>query len=384
MIDEHSHWMDQALALAELGRGWTSPNPVVGAVVVKAGVAAGRGWHREFGGPHAEVFALREAGAAARGASLYCTLEPCNHFGKTPPCAKAIIEAGIKTVILGARDPHPEASGGAASLRAAGIEVIEHIREQECRGSNAPFFKFTATGLPFVALKWAMSLDGKISANSGDSKWISGERSRAFVHRLRARADAVAVGRGTVQADDPALIVRVKKLFAPGEKPHPEFHIKQPARVIFDSRAATGLSGNLWQAQPAGPLIFVAAKSESNEARVKTLREKGASVLETPADASGRPSIEAALRELARRGMTSVLVEGGAELLGAFLDAKMADRVHVFIAPKIVGGIQSKSAVAGRGAERMSDALNLKSDALIVRRFDGDVLIEGALSDWAL
>ena len=384
MTDSHPHWMDQALALAELGRGWTSPNPIVGAIVVKDGVAVGRGWHREFGGPHAEVFALKEAGAAARGARLYCTLEPCSHFGKTPPCTLAVIDAGIKTVILGARDPHPQAAGGAASLRAAGLEVIENIRADECRRSNAPFFKFTATGLPFVALKWAMSLDGKISANSGDSKWISGERSRAYVHQLRAGADAVAVGSGTVKADDPALSVRPEKLFMSDEHLSMQFRIKQPARIIFDTHAATALNGNLWRAQPAGTLIFVTAASENSRERVKALRDNGAVVLEMPVGSSGRPAIEAVLRELARHGMTSVLVEGGAELLGSFLDAKMADRVHVFIAPKIVGGLQSKSAVAGRGTERMSDALILKPNALKVRRFDEDVLIEGALSDWAL
>ena len=229
-----------------------------------------------------------------------------------------------------------------------------------------------------------MSLDGKISANSGDSKWISGERSRAYVHHLRAGADAVAVGSGTVKADDPALSVRPEKLFMSDEHLSMQFRIKQPARIIFDTHATTALNGNLWRAQPAGTLIFVTAASENSRDRVKALRDNGAVVLEMPVGSSGRPAIDAVLRELARHGMTSVLVEGGAELLGSFLDAKMADRVHVFIAPKIVGGLQSKSAVAGRGTERMSDALNLKPNALKVRRFDEDVLIEGALSDWAI
>src|SRR4051812_9970720 len=190
----HEAFLDEALALAARGLGWVSPNPMVGALVVKNGKVIGRGWHKQFGGPHAEIFALQEAGIEARGATLYCTLEPCNHTGKTPPCVQAVLRAGIAEVVLGARDPNPVAAGGADALREAGVKVITDVRVNECRALNAAFFKHTATGLPLVSLKWAMTADGKIATASGDSKWISGEAAREYAHRLRAEHDAVLVG----------------------------------------------------------------------------------------------------------------------------------------------------------------------------------------------
>ena len=372
MADSHEKWMDEALALAARGTGWVSPNPMVGAVVVKNGIAVGRGWHEKFGGPHAEVHALLQAGSDARGAILYCTLEPCNHTGKTPPCTQAVIAAGIATVVLGARDPNPVASGGIAALRAAGIVVIEGVRELECRWSNAAFFKFVQTGLPLVALKWAMSLDGRIAAASGDSKWITCEASREHAHLLRSRYDAVAVGIGTVLADNPSLNVRVK-----------DATVRHPRRVIFDTHARTPTLSRLFQVPPGGAMIMTNLRANADaRKRMSALRDAGADVIEVDVDASGSVSIGAALSEFGKRGVLSVMVEGGARLLGAFADAKCADRVHAFVAPKIIGGEKSLSAISGHGVLRVADALKFIDGSMTTRQIGEDVLIEGALSEW--
>ena len=227
--------MREALELAERGRGHTSPNPVVGALVVKAGRVLGRGWHERFGGPHAEVVALRRAGRRAAGATLYLTFEPCAHLGKTPPCVDAIRAARVDQVVLGAGDPNPLAGGGARVLRAAGVKVVRGVLEAACRLQNAPFFKYVRTGLPLVSVKWAMSADGKIATARGESRWISGEAARAFAHRLRAAHDAVLVGVGTVLADAPLLTAR----------PAAGGNGWQPRRVILDSQARTPLDLSL-------------------------------------------------------------------------------------------------------------------------------------------
>lgn len=372
MADAHEKWMDEALALAVRGAGWVSPNPMVGAVVVKNGVAVGRGWHEKFGGPHAEVHALLQAGSDARGATLYCTLEPCNHTGKTPPCTQAVVAAGIATVVLGARDPNPVASGGIAVLRAAGIDVIEGIRELECRRINTAFLKFTQTHTPLVALKWAMSLDGRIATSSGDSKWITCESSRAHAHLLRSRYDAVAVGIGTVLADNPSLNVRIENAT-----------IRHPRRVIFDTHARTPASSRLIQVPPGGAMIVASFRADADaRERMSALRDAGADVIEVDEDAGGSVSINAALSELGKRGVLSVMVEGGARLLGAFVDSKLADRVHAFVAPKIIGGEKSLSAISGHGVLRVADALKFIDGSMTSRPIGEDVLIEGALSEW--
>lgn len=376
-MDAHEKWMDHALALAERGRGWVSPNPVVGAVVVRDDAAVGQGWHREFGGPHAEVLALREAGDRARGATLYCTLEPCNHSGKTPPCTRAVIESGIARVVLGARDPNPAAAGGVEALRAAGIEIIEGVRERECRRINAPFFKFMATGLPLVTLKWAMSLDGRIATRSGDSKWISGDPARAIVHRMRARHDAVLAGVGTVMVDDPSLNARL-------EDPAAAAAARQPRRVVLDPSARMRLDGMIWTAAPAGPLLVAVVRPEDAEttARIGALRAKGAEIVEATRDEAFNVSAAEVLRELGKRGVLSVLVEGGAHTHGQFIDARLADRVCAFVAPAIVGGKEARSAVNGLGAESMADAWKLIPGSAQMQAVGDDFLIEGALSEW--
>jgi len=358
--------------LARLGRGWTSPNPVVGAVIVKAEKIVGHGWHKEFGGPHAESMALQAAGEAARGATLYCTLEPCNHTGKTPPCAPAVIQAGITRVVLGAPDPNPVAAGGLAALRSAGIDVSTGVCEDECRRLNAPFFKHVATGLPLVSVKWAMSADGKIATAQRDSKWITGTAARALAQRLRAQHDAVLVGIGTVLADAPRLNCRVPGVPNAGKGP------KQPRRVILDACARTPLEAPLWTAPDAGPVI-VACGSAAPAEGVAALRAKGADIIQCQAE-QGRLPLKEVLAALAERGVLSVLIEGGGEVLGSVLDAGLADMGYVFIAPKIIGGREGIPAVGGTGAARVAEAQTFR-DAK-VRVLGKDVFISGVLSAW--
>ena len=365
----HDHCMDDAIGLATKGRAWVSPNPMVGAVVVNNGAIVGRGWHKEFGGPHAEVFALQDAGENARGGTLYCTLEPCNHTGKTPPCTQAVIRAGISRVVLGARDPNPLASGGVDILRAAGIEVVTGIRDEACRQLNAAFFKFHATKLPFISLKWAMTADGKIATASGDSKWISGEASRAFSHRLRASHDAVLVGINTLLADSARLTARI---------PDAQAAVHQPRRVILDSQARTPLDAPLFKESDGGPVVIV-VKSSAPAERVNALIAAGATILRIDSS-EARVPVREALAELAKIGVLSVLVEGGSSILGSVLDARLADRAYIFIAPRLIGGEDARSAVGGMGAARISDGVELRAPSM--RMLEKDVLLSGGLSDW--
>jgi len=373
---DHEHYIDEALLLAARGRGWVSPNPVVGALVVRDGKIVGRGWHKKFGGPHAEVFALQEAGEAARGATLYCTLEPCNHTGKTPPCSQAVIAAGIKCVVLGASDSNPAADGGIEAMRAAGIEVIDGIRGDACRRINAPFFKYLATGLPLVNLKWAMTLDGKIASASGDSKWITSDAAREEAQLLRAAHDAVLVGIGTMLADQPRLNCRVTKDGA---------EVHQPRRIILDNQARTPLDGPFWSAEPAGA-VTVVCKANAPLARVGALQNRGAHVLRI-ADAfddvdegEKEPELQGVLRGLGDMGIRSILVEGGSRVLGSFVDEHFCDGAFAFIAPRILGGAASLAAVGGGGESTMAETLNLRRAAM--RQVGPDYLLSGVLSEW--
>lgn len=372
-MSDHSKYMEDALVQAARGLGQVSPNPMVGAVVVRNGRLSGRGFHQQYGGPHAEVFALKDAGEKARGGTLYCTLEPCNHHGKTPPCTQAVIDAGIAHVVLGARDPNPRAAGGIERLRAAGIEVTTGILEEKCTALNAPFFKTVNEGLPYVTLKWAMTLDGKIATANGDSKWITGEAARDHAHCLRACHDAVLAGIGTVLADNPRLDVRAK-----GTEPG-RF---QPRRVILDSKARTPLNATLWDIPGAGPVtIFVT--SEAPASRVEALRNRGAAVLSCLAN-DGRIDLREMLQALSGLGVNSVYVEGGSAVLGAFVDAKLFDAVRIFVAPKIAGGLKSLSALGGNGVDSMVKALQI-NNLRLVQSFGGDLLLAGeAGPKWAL
>ncbi|QDU19242.1 bifunctional diaminohydroxyphosphoribosylaminopyrimidine deaminase/5-amino-6-(5-phosphoribosylamino)uracil reductase RibD [Urbifossiella limnaea] len=337
--------MRHALALAARGRGAVEPNPMVGAVVLDAaGAVVGEGWHQRFGGPHAEVHALAAAGERARGGTLVVTLEPCCHQGKTPPCTDAVLAAGVARVVAAMADPFPRvAGGGLARLRDAGVVVEVGVSEAEARRLNAAYLKLLATGRPWVHLKWAMSLDGKTATRAGDSQWISGPESRQRVHELRGVVDAIVVGRGTVEADDPALTAR-----PPGPR--------APTRVVLTAAGRLPDRCRLRDTARAVPvLVFTAA---GNEGRIAGWAEEGAEVVALPAGEGGL-SVDAVLAELGRRRMTHVLVEGGAAVHGAFLDAGAADELHVFVAPLLIGGAAAPGATGGRGVEKLVAALRL-------------------------
>jgi diaminohydroxyphosphoribosylaminopyrimidine deaminase/5-amino-6-(5-phosphoribosylamino)uracil reductase len=356
-------WMRRALELAEHGRGWVEPNPLVGAVVVQAGRVVGEGWHRRYGEAHAEVNALDAAGPAARGATLYVTLEPCCHHGKTPPCTDAVLRAGIGRVVAALADPFPQVAGrGAALLRASGLTVEVGLGEAEVRRQNAPYLKLLATGRPYVHAKWAMTLDGKLATRTGDSKWISNESSRRRVHALRGRMDAIVAGIGTVLADDPLLTAR-----PPGPR--------TPLRVVLDSRGRLPLTSRLVRTVNEAPVLVVTAGPLA-PGREEELWAAGCQVLAVPAE-GGRLALGPLLDELGRRRQTNVLVEGGSEVHGSFLDAGAVDEVHVFIAPRLAGGTAARTSLGGHGAGRIADAVAL--DRWETESIDGDLYVHGWL-----
>lgn len=354
-----------ALELAERGRGFVEPNPLVGAVVVRGDRLISQGWHQRFGEAHAEVHALAAAGEVARGSTLYVTLEPCCHFGKTPPCTRAVIAAGVRRVVAALCDPFPKVAGqGAEELRHAGIEVEFGVCEQAARRINAPYLKLLQTGRPYVHAKWAMTLDGKIAARGGDSKWISSEASRRRVHELRGRMDAIIVGVGTVLSDDPLLTAR-----PPGPR--------TACRVVLDSSGRMTAEAKLVQTAKAVPTLIVAGPDYPVERRQQVL-DAHCDIVQLAGDASGRPKVESLLNELGRRRMTNVLVEGGAEVLGSFFDAGAMDEVHVFVAPCVAGGAAAKSPVGGAGVERIAAALRLGD--VVIDNIEGDVYLHGRIS----
>jgi diaminohydroxyphosphoribosylaminopyrimidine deaminase/5-amino-6-(5-phosphoribosylamino)uracil reductase len=363
--------MARALALAERGRGRVEPNPVVGAVIVRDGEIVGEGWHARFGGPHAEVEALAAAGPRARGATLYCTLEPCAHQGKTPPCVDAIVRAGVRRVVAAIRDPHALAAGGAEKLRAAGIEVAFGPGALEARRQNAPFLKRVRRGLPFVTLKWAMTLDGKIASVGGDARWISSEAARAEVHAMRDRADAVLVGIGTALADDPELTTRL-----------PQAGGRDALRVVVDARARLPLDSKLVRSARTGAKVIVAVTAAAPPDRVAALRAAGAEVL-VCGDGSAGVDLAALLRGLASREdrpVTNLIGEGGGRVNAALLEAGLVDRVVVFIAPKILGGATAPTPVEGAGRSRVEDAIRF-AGRLEVRSAGPDAMLVADLHD---
>jgi len=344
-------YMMQAIALARPWLGRTSPNPPVGAVLVDAtGRVISTGVHRRAGTPHAEVEALSAAGDAARGATLYVTLEPCNHTGRTGPCTAAILEAGVSQVVFGAHDPNPNvAGGGARFLQERGVDVSQESESEA--GQLIRFFSHQSrTGRPWVTTKTAMSLDGRTATRTGASKWISGPGARMHAHRFRAEVDAILVGVGTVLADDPALTARSPNAV------HETLPVREPLRIVLDSTcrmppvAAVARRGTL-----------VATTARAAAANCRQLEETGCEVLVLPTsvDGTGRVDVVALLEELGRRGVLSVLVEGGAEVHGTFFDSRLVQEVHAYVAPMIIGGAAAPGAVAGRGAERIRDAFAL-------------------------
>lgn len=351
--------MQRALALARRGVGKTAPNPAVGCVIVRDGAIVGRGWHKKAGTPHAEVHALNDAGALAAGADVYVTLEPCAHYGKTPPCAKALVEAGVARVFVGMVDPNPLVAGkGIEILRQAGIAVEVGFHEEACSELNRPFIKWIRTRLPYVILKSALTLDGKSATVGGDSKWVTGDRARREVHRLRGRVDAIMVGVGTVLKDDPLLNCRV-----PGGK--------DPLRVVVDSTLRIPLHAALFGLDSsAGTLVATCCDDRS---RIEAVTARGAEVL-CCKEQGGQVDLADLFAKLGERGVQSVLLEGGSHLAGAALRAGLVDRCMIFLAPKFVGGA-GMGLFAGEGAALMADAIQLEE--MTVKRVGVDLLVEG-------
>lgn len=349
-------YLTRALELAERGRSHVEPNPLVGAVVVRDGRIVGEGWHEKYGQAHAEVNALNRAGKEALGATLYVTLEPCCHHGKTPPCTDAILRAGIRRVVASMLDPFPQVGGkGIAILREAGVEVeVAHeLGGPAAHRLNAPYL-MRLRGRPWIHAKWAMTLDGKIASFTGSSKWITSEASRAKVHELRGRVDGIIIGRGTLVADDPLLTARLvgprvatRIVLTSGKQPLPNdcklLRTLEEAPVLVFTQGMDGANGQQW-------------------------RQRGAEIV-------AAPSVGEVLAELHRRGMTNVLVEGGAGVLGSFFDARLIDEVHAFVAPKLIGGYAGLSPIGGRGIESMANAVQLAG--LSMERLGDDLYMHG-------
>ncbi len=357
--------MAEALRLAARGRDRVSPNPMVGAVVTRGGRVVGKGYHRIFGGPHAEVEALGDAGRRARGGDLYVTLEPCAHHGKTPPCTDAILRSGVARVIYAVGDPNPRTRGrGPAILRKAGVAVVRGLLAGEARELNLPYFHWRSTSRPWVILKWAMTLDGKIATRSGESRWITGAPAREHAHGLRRRADAVLAGTETILRDDPCLLPRPARGRA-------------PARIILDRRGRLPWSLAVLSPRPPseGRRIYVTSPRVP-EGRRSEARRRGLEVLEVP-EVQGRLSLSALLDALGRAGIGQLLVEGGGRLIGDFLAGRLAQEAAVFVAPVIFGGEGAPGPAGGRGIARIADALHLRAPR--VRLLGRDVLIQGRL-----
>ncbi|MBI4335013.1 MAG: bifunctional diaminohydroxyphosphoribosylaminopyrimidine deaminase/5-amino-6-(5-phosphoribosylamino)uracil reductase RibD [Chloroflexi bacterium] len=359
--------MERAISLAGLALGSTSPNPAVGAVVVKDGQIVGEGYTQPPGMPHAEIVALQQAGEASRGAELYVTLEPCSHYGRTPPCTMAIIEAGIAAVHMATLDPNPVVhSKGRSRLEQAGIRTYTGYMEKEALELNEPYFKYITTGIPFVTAKFAMSLDGKLATRSGHSRWISCEESRRFVHMLRYRTDAIMVGVNTILLDNPHLTARIS-----GDGGTVS---KKPVRVVVDSNGRTPLDAQIFQEHGT---TCLAVSENLDPEKASAFVRQGASLIRAPAFA-GFLDLRAVLVELGKREVTSVLVEGGGTLLGSFFDHGLVDKVVAFIAPIIVGGKAQGSVIGGVGVDTVQQAKHLQK--VKITMFGDDVLITGYLN----
>jgi diaminohydroxyphosphoribosylaminopyrimidine deaminase/5-amino-6-(5-phosphoribosylamino)uracil reductase len=357
-------YMVQALSLAKLALGQASPNPAVGAVVVKNDVLVGQGYTQPPGSAHAEIVALKQAGEDARGAALYVTLEPCCHFGRTPPCTQAIIAAGISEVHFAMIDPNPVVSGkGRGELEKVGIKVLAGEHEAEARKINEAYIKFITAAIPFVTAKFAVSLDGKLATRYGDSKWITGEQARKYVHGLRYISDAIMVGVNTVLADNPQLTARFGGTGGMARK--------QPLRVIVDSKGRTPVTARIFY-EP-GKTLLALGKHTGQEKRAAYTRV-GAELVELPS-AEGLVDLEKLLKALGERGIISILVEGGETLLGSLFDRSLVDKVIAFIAPIIIGGKDAKTPVGGRGVDRVIESLKLEQ--VSVEKLGDDVMVSG-------
>jgi diaminohydroxyphosphoribosylaminopyrimidine deaminase/5-amino-6-(5-phosphoribosylamino)uracil reductase len=358
-------YMEQALSLARLALGQASPNPAVGAVVVKKGTVVGQGYTQPPGSHHAEVLALKQAGKEAKGSVMYVTLEPCCHYGRTPPCSRAITSAGISEVHMAMLDPNPIVLGrGKDELEKEGVKTYLGEHEEQAREINEAYTKFITTGIPFITAKFAISLDGKIATRKGDSRWISSSESRKYVHNLRYIADAIMVGVNTVLADDPQLTTRCCGGRGGTAR-------KQPLRVIVDGEGRTPLTARLFK-EPGETLLVLGRKATPEEKTAFT--KAGAEIVELPA-AKGMVDPEKLLEALGERNITSILVEGGGILFGSLFDQGLVDKVVAFIAPIIIGGAEARTAVAGSGVDRVADSLRL--ERVKVERFGDDLAVSG-------
>lgn len=359
-MNTDKRYMALAIKLAKKAEGRTSPNPLVGAVIVKGGRIIGKGYHKKCGLPHAEVYAIKAAGAKARGSTLYVTLEPCDHHGRTPPCTDAIIKSGIKRVVMAMKDPNPITDGrGIKKLKKHGIKTEAGILENEAKAINKPFIKFITKKLPYVRVKIAESIDGKIATKSGDSKWITGEESRRYVHGLRGRVDAVMVGSGTVLKDDPMLSCRI-----PGAK--------QPLRVIVDSSLRTPFTSKLFSTSGSHSVLIATTKKASFK-KAEIYARSGISLLFCKLK-NNRVDLKDLLKKLSWLGITDLLVEGGGELAAGLVEDRLVDQFMFFISPKIIGGRDAKTSVEGIGVDRVADAVKLKN--ISIRMFADDIMIE--------
>lgn len=347
---EDLRFMRRALALAARARGLASPNPMVGCVVVRGGKVVGEGYHKAAGTPHAEVHAFRAAGARVRGATVYVTLEPCASWGRTPPCVDAVLAARPKRVVVAMEDPNPLTAGRSlARMREAGIAVEVGLLGAEARELNAAFAKYIVTGMPYVVLKAALTLDGKVAARTGDSKWITGEAARADAHRWRGWSDAILVGSGTVKADDPALTNRLASKRLPS-----------PTRVVFDPELQTSPKAKVLQgASRSGGGAWVLCGPKAPDRRARALEDAGAEIIRLPLRKGGF-AWEETLKALGSRGVASVLLEGGPRLWTSAFEAGVVDRFVLYYAPKLLGGAESLPFLAGRGPARMEEALGLR------------------------
>lgn len=359
--------MREALSMAARGRGHVSPNPMVGAIVVADGKIKSRGFHEKYGEAHAEVNAIRAAGELARGATLYCTLEPCCHHGKTPPCTKAVIEAGIGRVVIAMKDPNPKVAGkGIDELQAAGIEIVCGVLEREARSLNEYFVTYHELKRPFVTIKWAMTLDGRTGTDSNHSRWISNEASRRYVHELRGWHDAILIGIGTILADDPMLNVRLENYTG-----------RQPLRVVVDGDLSIPRRARMLREREAGPVILVTT-THAPEAARKSLEEDGHRVVVL--DGKRRLiDMRQLLEFLATEKITSVLAEGGRQIHTSLLKLGLVDKVVAYVSPKIIGGAEVRSPVEGLGLMKMDKALVLKKPKW--KAFDEDMCVEGYLRE---
>jgi diaminohydroxyphosphoribosylaminopyrimidine deaminase/5-amino-6-(5-phosphoribosylamino)uracil reductase len=360
MDDEH--FMKMALALAKRGQGYTSPNPMVGAVIVKDSKVKGRGYHQSFGEAHAEVNAIEDAGSLAKGATLYVNLEPCNHTGKTPPCSLKILEAGIKRVVIAMEDPNTIAGGGAVFLEEHGVEVLAGVCEEAAKKLNEAFIKYVSKKRPFVVLKCAATLDGQIATRTGDSKWVTGDKARKFVHQLRHAVDAILVGIGTIHTDDPSLTTRLDSDSG-----------LDPVRIVLDTHLSISPDASILQLDSNSDTILVTGNTVT-DTKKKRVVKAGVRLMEQPVK-NGQIDLKSLMVRLGSMGITSLLIEGGSRVIASAISSGIIDKALFFYAPKILGGDDGIPICRGPGPELMKDSIRVKD--IRVQRFDDDVMIEG-------